>query len=281
MFVLPTEAFSSYVKNPLIKRMYLTDVGFFPHAEHHYRERKEGAEAYIFLYCTDGKGTVLVGGKTFEMRAHDALCIPRYTGHCYYASAENPWSLLWVHFKGEDAKNYPLEECRLIHFTSEYATNRMMFLFDLLFRVLGANYTEGNFIYISQVLELILAETYYREKTNGTQLQNKHVTSIIRYMFRNLEKRLTLEDIVKEFDLSKSYLNAIFQKYTQHAPMDFYINMKMKRACSLLRSTDFRIYEVSAKLGYEDPYCFSRIFKKMVGISPKKYRNSEYFHYKE
>ena len=80
--------------------------------------------------------------------------------------------------------------------TDQNATNRMQFLSELLFRVLESNYTLGNFIYISQVLEMILSETYYREKHNAT-----------------------LEQVVDEFEMSKSYLNAIFQKYSQHAPM--------------------------------------------------------------
>ena len=55
MIVLPTEAFSDYVRHPLVRRLYLTDVGFFPSAAHHYRERREGIEEYIFLYCMDGE----------------------------------------------------------------------------------------------------------------------------------------------------------------------------------------------------------------------------------
>ena len=76
------------------------------------------------------------------------------------------------------------------------------FLFELLFRVLEANYTLGNFIYISQVLSLILAETYDREKHNSTQEQNRHVTNVIRYMYKHLNETLTLETLVEEFELS-------------------------------------------------------------------------------
>ena len=157
----------------------------------------------------------------------------------------------------------------------------MQFLFELLFRVLESNYTLGNFIYISQILEMILSETYYREKHNTTLEQNKHVTNVIRYMYKHLNENLTLEQVVDEFELSKSYLNAIFQKYTQHAPMDFFISLKMKRACQLLRASDSYIYEVAQKLGYADQYYFSRIFKKVVGMSPKDYRESDWIHFKE
>lgn len=281
MIVLPTESFQDYVEHPQVRRLYLTDVGFFPHAQHHFRERKDGIEEYIFIYCTEGMGTVHVRGKTYTLRENEAFCIPRDTPHRYYACAEDPWSILWVHFKGEDVQYFPLEECRVACLSSQHATNRMHFLFDLLFRVLGGHYTLGNFIYISQVLSLILSEAYFREKHDSVQEQNKHVTNIIRYMYKHLDENLTLADLAAKFELSKSYLNAIFQKYTQHAPMDFFIRLKMKQACRLLRTTDLYVYQIAEALGYGDPYYFSRIFRKMVGMSPKEYKHSEYFHYKE
>lgn len=55
----------------------------------------------------------------------------------------------------------------------------------------------------------------------------------------------------------------------------------MKEACKMLRSSEMYIYEIAQKLGYSDQYYFSRIFKKVVGMSPKEYKNSDYFHYKE
>lgn len=281
MVVLPTESFSDYVEHPQVKRLYLTDVGFFPYAEHHYREREDGIDEYIFIYCTEGRGTIIVEGKEYILHENEAFCIPRFRGHRYFACDDDPWSILWVHFKGEDAGFYPIEDCQVVALTSQHATNRMHFLFDLLFRVLEGNYTLGNFIYISQVLSLILAETYHREKRNTTQEQNKHVTNVVKYMYNHLNENLTLDQIVEEFELSKSYLNAVFQKYTKHAPMDFFIRLKMKRACELLRSTDTYVYEVAQRLGYSDQYYFSRIFKRVVGMSPREYKHSDYFHYKE
>ena len=281
MVVLPTETFSDYVKHPQVRRLYLTDVGFFPKADHHYRERREGIEEYIFIYCTEGKGIIYVDDKKITLNADEAFCISRFHGHRYYACEDDPWSILWVHFKGDDIKYYPVDEHKIVKFTSTHASNRMLFLFELLFRVLEGSYTLGNFIYISQVLSLILAETYKREKNNSTVEQNKHVTNVIRYMQSHLEESLTLEKLVEEFDLSKSYLNAIFKKYTQHAPMDFYISLKMREACKLLKVTDLYVYEVAQRLGYSDQYYFSRIFKKVVGVSPKEYKYSDYYHYKD
>lgn len=282
MYVLPTEVFCDYAEHPLVKRLYLTDVGFFPNADYHYRERREGIEAYIFLYCTEGEGIVYVKGQEYLLQKNEAFCIPAHEAHHYYSSKVNPWSLLWVHFKGEDVGMFPLEDCKVINLKSENAINRMLFLFELLFRVLDGNYTLGNFIYISQVLSLILAEAYYREKQDSTLEENKQVTNVIKYMYQHLSKEITLDQLSEEFNLSKSYLNVIFRKYTQHTPMDFYNKLKMKEACKLLRSSDNAyVYEVAQMLGYKDQYYFSRIFKKTVGVSPKTYKNTNYLPYKE
>lgn len=134
----------------------------------HFRERKEGIEEYILLYCTEGRGTVEIEGKKYPLEPNQAFCIPHFKGHRYYASEEEPWSILWVHFKGENTRYFPVEEYKTVTFTSPHAPERMHFLFDSLFRVLEGNYTLGNFIYISQVLAMILAEIYHREKIHTT-----------------------------------------------------------------------------------------------------------------
>ncbi|MCD8333437.1 MAG: AraC family transcriptional regulator [Clostridiales bacterium] len=279
LIVLPIESFPEYVSHPQIRRLYLTDVGFFPRADRHYRERTDGIEEYIFFYCMEGKGTIRVEEKTYTLRANEAFCIPRYAAHVYYACEDDPWSILWVHFKGEDAGFFPLEDCCVVRFASERAANRMRDLFNLLFDALDGTYTMGNFIYISQVLSLILAETYDREKTGDVREQSRHMTEIIRYMYGHLGEALTLEGLSRESGLSQSYLNVIFRKHTQHSPMDFFIRLKMQKACRLLRTTDRYIYEIAQELGYTDPYYFSRIFKKVTGISPKQYKNSEYIQF--
>lgn len=276
--ILPTESFTDYVEHPLVRTMYLTDVGFFPNAKEHYREREDGADQYILIYCTDGKGCIELEGTCYELHASDVFCIPRGKRHKYYADKENPWSILWVHFKGENVKYFPIQEGRIVRINSKHSNNRMTMLFKILFRVLERNYTLGNFIYISQILSLILSEVYFREKIDESTTQDRHVTAVIRYMYENLHRNLTLESIADEIELSKSYLHSIFKEQTGKSPIEFFIHLKMQEACKLLKSTNLYIYEVSAKLGYEDQYYFSRIFKKVVGISPKEYRNGDYIY---
>lgn len=273
LIVLPTEAFADYVEHPLVKRLYLTDVGYFPQAAHHYKERKEGIEEYILLCCIRGKGAVELGEQTYFLKENDVFCVPCFQGHRYWADEADPWSILWVHFKGSDCAHYPLERCQVWHMASDEVVRRMEFLFNQLFAVLEQDYTLGNFIYLSQVLALILGEAYVRSQKNSqTALQNRQVTQAIRYMYQRLSQDLTLQQLAEEVGISKSTLSAAFQNCTGHAPMDFFIHLKMREACKLLRTGHHYIYEVAQRLGYHDPFYFSRLFKKTVGVSPKEYQ---------
>ena len=57
-------------------------------------------------------------------------------------------------------------------------------------------------------------------------------------------------------------------------PIDYFLHLKMQKACQLLFSQDMKIKQVALQLGYEDQYYFSRIFKKYMGMSPEQYRVS-------
>lgn len=276
LYKLPTDIFDEFMEHPLVRRLYLTDVGFYPKAEHHYMERNVGIGENIFFYCVDGEGTICIDKKRYRLHAKEAFCIPDNQKHYYYADKVNPWSILWVHFAGEDTSLYPLNTYKVVSFHSPHATNRMMYLFDLLFRALEEPYSLGNFAYMTQVLALILSETYLKERQEETSDQNVHVSNIIRYMNSHLGENCTLDDLSKKFKLSKSYLNVIFRKYTRKSPMDLFVSLKMTEACKLLKATDMYIYEVANAVGYSDPYYFSRIFKRVVGTSPTEYKSENY-----
>lgn len=275
--VLPIEELGVYLQNPLVQRLYLTDVGFFSKAVNHTRVRREGIDEYILLYCVDGSGDIWVENKHFHLTENEAFCIPSHSKHRYCACEKDPWSILWVHFKGSDVSYYPLNSYRVIRPISSME-NRMLSLFELLFSALDDDYSLGNFIYLSQVLALILAELYQRSSEESASGQNRYLTRIIHYMYKHINSMINLNEICEQMHISKSYINALFQQYAHCSPLQFFVNIKMTEACKMLKATDLCIYEVAQKLGYTDPYYFSRIFKKKVGVSPKSYQKGDYFY---
>ena len=62
LIVLPPESFAAYADHPVVRRLHLTDAGYFPRAAGHYRARPQGIGENILLCCTDGRGVVEVDG---------------------------------------------------------------------------------------------------------------------------------------------------------------------------------------------------------------------------
>ncbi|TKC57159.1 AraC family transcriptional regulator [Pedobacter hiemivivus] len=54
--------------------------------------------------------------------------------------------------------------------------------------------------------------------------------------------------------------------------MDYFIHLKMQRACQFLYANETKIKTIALDLGYEDPFYFSRVFKRYIGMSPKQYK---------
>lgn len=270
--VLPTEAFSDYIGHPLVRRLYLTDAGFFPHAAH-YRERS-GIEEYIFLCCTSGRGVVEVQGRTFPLRDNEALCIPPPLPAPLLGRRGGPLEPALGAFPGRGLRLLPAGPAAGLPVFVGGTVRRMEFLFNQLFRTLEQDLQLEHFIYLSQLLALILGETYTRRQEDGTTArQNRQVTRAVRYMYRHLDRELTLAELSAAMGTSPSTLSAVFRQCTGHAPMDFFTRLKMKQACRMLRSGGEYVYEVARQLGYRDPYYFSRAFKKVMGVSPRSYQN--------
>ena len=275
MFVLPTESFRPYLKDPVVQRMYVTDIGYFPNARHHYRERREGADGNILLYCTAGHGVVEFSGQTLTLEENEAVVIPARAAHRYYALDDAPWSLLWMHFKGEDCALCPVEKGEKIIFASHYAQNRLFLLFSMIFRTLHTDYDLGNFRYIGRVAESILSEVYDRSKPVEFSGPERQVTELVRYMNDHIREVVTMDDLAACSGLSESYINRIFKKSTGMPPMRFFQDLKMRMARGIFdNNRDIRVYDVALQMGYTDPYYFSRVFRKVVGVSPSAYLQS-------
>ena len=82
----------------------------------------------------------------------------------------------------------------------------------------------------------------------------------------------SLDEIAKESFVDKTYVCRLFQRFDQQTPYQYLTRLKMNKAAELLEDSTMLIKEISAAFGYDDPFHFSRIFKNVLGISPKEFR---------
>ncbi|MGE7057069.1 helix-turn-helix domain-containing protein, partial [Paenibacillus glucanolyticus] len=74
--------------------------------------------------------------------------------------------------------------------------------------------------------------------------------------------------------LSVPHFTFRFKEATGYSPIDYYLRLKIQLACQHLDLTGQSIKEISHRLGFQDPYYFSRLFKKIMGKSPSDYRDT-------
>lgn len=277
LIVLPDYVLSEMASSPLFEGLYLTDIGYFPNALHHYRERPLGCDSHILIYCAGGSGTVKTGeDKPVKLQPQSLFLIPAGTPHRYSADEEDPWSIYWFHFKGTQAPELiqlfglgnarlelPLESC--VTFST---------LFDQCYHTLAAKpYSLQHHVHLSQTLRYLLSTIGSSAVKSRQDIRREHyLERAIQYMNDHLNRTVTLADVAKCAGLSKPHLIHLFKQEVGYSPIDYFLRLKIRRAGQLLDLTDLSLKEISLSVGFEDPYYFSRMFKKIMGHSPTAYR---------
>ena len=115
-------------------------------------------------------------------------------------------------------------------------------------------------------------EKVFKEHRQDYRL--KTVQKVQAYIKNNITGNLDLGSVASIFGYSKNYLSSLFTKYTSTSFIDYVNNAKMEKAKKMLSDPNAMVYEVATALGYDSPFYFSKVFKKIVGVSPTAYQNT-------
>jgi AraC-like DNA-binding protein len=260
-------------KHSFCQRLYITDIGFYPKAAFHNRERKNGCAQYILIYCVSGKGWYSLNNKTYTVTGNQFFIIPAGASHKYGADITNPWSIYWVHFTGETAEFYYklLTTSKKPAPVIAIANATRLMLFDDIVQHLELMNNNDNIVYSNSCLYAFLSSFQVSEMRISIN-ENDLIQQCISYMKKNLDKTLRLDELSRAVNLSSSHLSAIFRNRMKYSPIHLFTSFKMQKACQLLMDGHLNIKTIAHSLGYDDQYHFSRVFKNTMGVSPKKFK---------
>jgi AraC-like DNA-binding protein len=276
---LPANLLGHVGRHPLGVGLHVKCLGWYPKARRHRIERPHGLDESILIFCTKGKGWTVIDGRRFTISAGEVLFIPANKPHAYGAGDDDPWSIHWAHFAGTAAASYatllPAHEYMLSIPPSD--TKEIARMFRESYRLASSGLTERTVLLISHTLRYVLALLFFqtgRSLRGGSLTIAHNLTKSIEFMRANVARSLTLQELSRQAGLSPTRFSALFREQTGSSPVDHHIRLRMQAACHYLDTTALSIKELAAKLGYDDPYYFSRIFQKILGCSPLAYRRS-------
>jgi len=277
--VLPKKILEVCGYTPPINSLYITDIGFYPRAANHYRERPAGISQNILIYCTEGKGWLEVPSGHYNVNPNEFLIIPADMPHAYGADENTPWTIHWVHFKGIQSPYFAsLLSKQYKEFVnySPFLEERIR-IFDSIYKALESGYSLDNLTYSNISFAYFLASLNFTDKFASAHhtIEKDAIDISIEYMQNHLDVPLTLETLASSINLSISHYSSIFRKKTGYSPVVYFNHLKIQLACRYLQFTSLRINEIASKIGIDDQYYFSRMFTKIMGISPLAYRNKK------
>lgn len=276
--IIPSFIIEKMKQNPLGKMLYITDIGFYPTASYHYRERTaDEATENVLIYCVRGKGWYSLDKKRYHVTQNQFFILPEHESHAYGSLEDDPWSIYWLHFKGDMAAFFRKGFDVPTHVSSpnNQPLETQLHLFEEIYNTLDNGFGNNNIMYATTSLFHFLGLMKYVGEYIENKNERRHVDATdlaIAFMQENINRKLSLGEIAEEVNLSVSYFSNLFLKKTGFSPLQYLNMLRIRKACHYLDFTNMKINQISPLVGIDDTFYFSRLFTKIMGISPSEYR---------
>lgn len=231
---------------------------------------------FLIHYIHSGKGIFQVGNETYHLEKGNGFLICPNIVTYYQADMHSPWTYSWIGFHGLKAESY-LKRANLTLSNPIFKYDRDDFIencFEQMHK--AANMSRGKETRLYGLLYLFLSQLI---EFNGTDvlIENRkelYVKKVVQFIELNYPRKISVNEIARYVGLDRSYLCSVFKDYLNNTIQEYLINFRIGKSCDLLENNNLSIGDVSRSVGYDDPLLFSKIFKKIKGLSPREYRKS-------
>ncbi|KAB4187062.1 AraC family transcriptional regulator [Bacteroides uniformis] len=288
---LPKAIIDMQENDPLVSTLFVTYIGYYPKAHHHYVDRSIPITHYVLIYCVEGCGHYRVRNHDYTVKKNQYFILPANEQHIYYSDETNPWTIYWIHFSGALAPYYAegaiSPQSILPGLTSRI--NHRNEIFEEIFACLSQNefspdalkFSSSAFFYYLASMRFLKEyraslgiDLHPSCKRTATLSPDEVVRLAQRYMGENIERHLDITAIADYIGYSTIHFTRTFKKITGETPLTAFNRMKVNYACHLLQTTDLQMNQICHKIGIDDSLYFSRLFKKFKNVSPSHFRNS-------
>lgn len=101
---------------------------------------------------------------------------------------------------------------------------------------------------------------------------NPHIRKALRYIGENYTQKLTLQHVASEVNISPNHFSALFHKTVGVSFRDYLSQLRVEESKRLLLYSEYSLAEIASAMGFPDQSNFTKVFKRITGMSPGKYR---------
>lgn len=231
-----------------------------------------------FVIIEEGKGKVTIEGKVYPVKKGMLFYFPPGIKHSLETDSQVPMSFYGVHFIFTNVEyintswNMNTEE-KSLGLPNKIMLKNVFSILDL-FKQLNKcciNKLPGEELYSRAIFQQLFFEVLKDIQSISTNYAaNAKIEKAIVFMKENVSQKLNMPLLAAEVGLSTSYFLIQFKKYTGYSSIEFFNRLKIDKAKNLLQGGN-KIKEVAVDIGIYDEFYFSRLFKKIEGISPSAY----------
>ena len=229
---------------------------------------------YQIIYIIKGEGLFSAAGKTWNVIPGSMLMVMPGLKHWYKPVLEKGWHEYWVGFKGSYfdklAKEGFLSEERLFFNIGRY--DYLISVFHKIFDEVNSLKPLYQMKACSAVLTLITEMISRSRRQEQPDFYQQIVEKAKYLMESNIAGDINIPSIATQIGISTSRLNEIFKQFSSMTPYQYYIQLKIHKAEQILSEENISVKEAAWRMGFEDQYYFSRLFKNKTGIAPSDWK---------
>ena len=254
--------------------LYVQEVGQFNCLPSYYTEH-ENIPSFLIIYTLSGEGEYRFRNQTWHLAKGDILFADCMEFHSFTPARSGKWDIIWLQFNGQNANYFFKKYSLLTRPVTRIGDDSS--IPSLMQQLIDVNRSRSAYAELesSKLITLLLTELLIRSDAivTGSSKMPDYIHRALRIINTHYNDPITLDSLEAELGVSRFHLERSFRHYIGFTPIKYLQLTRIHEAQNLLRLTNLSVSEIALRTGFQSASYFNNAFRKVVGTTPKNYRN--------